>query len=48
MASAWAWSNCSWPRRACSRSKLSCARMWLRPGGLVAAPGLTVQLEAGW
>ena len=24
------------------------ARMWLRPGGLVATPGLTAQLEAGW
>src|ERR1051326_3567243 len=22
--------------------------MWLRPGGLVATPGLAVQLEAGW
>ena len=47
-ASAWACSNCSWPRRACSWSRLSCARMWLRPGGLVAAPGLTAQLEGGW
>ena len=24
------------------------ARMWLRPGGLVATPGLTAQLGAGW
>jgi len=23
-------------------------RMWLGPGGLVATPGLTAQLEAGW
>jgi hypothetical protein len=24
------------------------AGMWLRPGWLVAAPGLTAQLEVGW
>jgi hypothetical protein len=24
------------------------SRLWLRPGGLVAAPGLAAQLEAGW
>jgi hypothetical protein len=30
------------------RTEISRARMWLRPGGLVTTPGLTVQLEAGW
>jgi hypothetical protein len=31
-----------------SAVEISRARMWLRPGGLVATPGLTAQLEAGW
>jgi len=29
-------------------SRLSSARMWLRPGVLVVTPGLTAQLETGW